>query len=213
MLESNCLLILTLCDKWVIFFPPLNLDIQAKIWLFKFCVYQASSDGRFSGGRVWGCRLLSFRQAGSAGSSCGLASHGMNVGPGWEEEKILCPGSIWAPSTSSLEEVDSSSLSSAESLDFIIPVLTHPWWGSGDALLLQQRRGDPDSVRVSRTAWHGSGGYLCQRGRLSSQVSLFQYRAVEGRSECLTVAHQGCKSRFSTQTSLERMRLGLTSTG
>ena len=181
MLESNCLLILTLCDEW--FFPPLNLDIQAKIWwLFKFCVYQASSDSRFSGGRVGGCRLVSFRQAGSAGSSCGLVSHGMNVGPGWEEEEILGPHHQFLG-------------------------------GSGLALLLQQRRGDPDSVRVSRTAWHGSGGYLRQRGRLSSQVSLFQYQAVEGRSECLTVARQGCKSCFSTQTSLERMRLGLTSTG
>lgn len=64
MLKSNCLLILILCVTSDFFFP-LNLDIQAKIWLlFKFCVHQASSSGHFSERRVWGCRLVTFRRAG-----------------------------------------------------------------------------------------------------------------------------------------------------
>ena len=94
----------------------------------------------------------------------------LQLGPGWEQKIISSPGFIGAPATSSLEEVDSLSLSSAKSLDCIVPVLTHPRWGSGGTLLLLQRSGDPDSVLVFTAAWHE----ICQgwQAQFSSQPLL-----------------------------------------
>lgn len=200
----------------VIFSSPLNLDIQAKIWLlFKFCVHQASSSGHFSGRRGWGCRLVTFRRAGRRfftwpgfplgwtwalcyywlGSEFQLPLQ-LRLGPGWEQEKISTLGSIGAPTASSLEEVDSLSLSSAKSLDCIVPVLLTPRWGGGGTLLLRQRSGDPDSVLVSTAAWHESGLSGMEGSVLQSACSDTKLQEELG---CLTVARQGWKSCFSTQ--------------
>ena len=92
----------------------------------------------------------------------------LQLGPGWKQEKISSPGFIGALAASSLEEMDSLSLSSAKGLDCIVLVLTHPRWGSGGTLL--QRSGDPDSVLVSTAAWHE----ICQgwKAQFSSQPLL-----------------------------------------
>lgn len=118
------------------------------------------------------------------------------------QEKILTLGSIGAPTASSLEEVDSLSLSSAKSLDCIIPCSPPQEEVEVPCYCGRVRRSTCPRLHCSM-AWE-----VCQGWRLSSPVSLVLIPSCRRLGVPLLPAKGGSLA-FPLRT-LERMwRLGL----